>query len=591
MSTAAHIIGALLRFLLGLVRVLAEFAIHHRLTALAAFLAVAAAVIFHRAVLGRSAQSRRRTRALRWRAKLRLRPGPGYASLPEVVTRWGRLAALHHGRRMRPGMGFRARLFSPATAYAVRVGRAQYFRRVFARGEDQTLILAPQRTGKSGIIADRLLDHPGSAIVTSTRADLYQLTAGARSQRGPVYVFNPQHVGGLPSGFSWSLLDPCADLVMARRMASWLTGAMTGADSNLGNLEWFTSAADTALMTMLHAAAIGGYTITDVYAWCQLQGHEAALRVLASRPGNELLVGALHRVTETNRTAASIRESMSLSLAWATIPQMAAAATPQAGNGFSLAEFLANNGTLYLIAGGDEDSPVAPLFAAFTSWCAHGAGLIGSTAPAGKLDPPLWLGLDEVTQICPLALPLLLADTGGKGVQITAVAHGTSQLADRWGEHGMKTVWACCGTKIILGGISDAGTLEEISELCGTIVIGEDNSKTVRVVPPELIRALPDWRALVLRMNLNPVIVKFRPAWKRLGYRFGRRVPVYIPRQHAAQIPAREPVPAELEPALSEADLARFFDQAAPQPDPAPPAFPLRSGPDPRTFKPGKPAS
>jgi hypothetical protein len=590
MSTTGHIISALLRLLFAVVRLVVTLAIHHQLAALVAFAALAAAVVFYRRMLGRGAQSRRRARALRWRATLRLRPGPGYASLPEVVMRWGRLAALHHGRRMRPGMGFWSRLFSPATAYAVRIGRAQYFRRVFARGEDQTLILAPQRTGKSGIIADRLLDHPGPAIVTSTRPDLYNLTAGARSQRGPVYVFNPQHVGGLPSGFCWNLLDPCADLVMARRMASWLTGAMTGADSNLGNLEWFTSAADTALMAMLHAAAIGGYTITDVYAWCQLQGHEAALRVLASRPGNELLVGALRRVTETNRTAASIRESMSLSLAWATIPQMAAAATPRGGKGFNLAEFLAGNGTLYLIAAGDEDSPVAPLFAAFSSWCAYEAGLIGSTAPAGKLDPPLWLGLDEVTQICPLALPLLLADTGGKGVAITAVAHGTSQLADRWGEHGMKTVWACCGTKVILGGISDAGTLEEISELCGTIVIGEDDSKTVRVVPPELIRALPDWRALVIRMNLNPVIVKFRPTWKRLGYRFGRRVPVYIPRQHAAQIPAREPVPAELEPALSEADLAKFFAADPPQDTPVPAPFPLPSGPAPRTFKPGKPA-
>jgi type IV secretion system protein VirD4 len=326
---------------------------------------------------------------------------------------------------------------------------------------------------------------------------------------------------------------------------------------------------------MLHAAATGGYTIADVYAWCQLQGHEAPLRVLASRPGNELLVGALRRVLQDNRTAASIRESMSLSLAWATIPQMAAAATPQGGKGFNLAEFIAAAGTLYLIAAGDEDSPVAPLFAAFTSWCAHQAGLIGSTEPAGKLDPPLWLGLDEVTQICPVALPLLLADTGGKGIAITAVAHGTSQLADRWGEHGAKTVWGTCGTKIILPGISDAETLEEISGLCGTVVIGEDDGKTVRVAPPELIRTLPDWRALVLRMNLNPVIVKFRPAWKRLGFRFGRRVPVYVPRpqQAAAVIGPREP--AELESALTEADLARFFT-----PDPAqdtPPASTLPS--------------
>src|SRR6266566_860794 len=171
MTTAAHAIGALLRFLLTL----AQFAIHHRLTALVVLVTAAAAVLFYRRMLSRSAQSRRRVRALRWRARLRLRPGPGYASLSELVLRWGRLAALHHGRRMRPGMGFRVRLFSRATDYAVRLGRAQYARRAYARGEDQTLLIAPQRTGKSGIIADRLLDHPGPAIVTSTRADLYHL--------------------------------------------------------------------------------------------------------------------------------------------------------------------------------------------------------------------------------------------------------------------------------------------------------------------------------------------------------------------------------------------------------------------------------
>src|SRR5690349_18444740 len=107
------------RFLIGLVRDLAVLAVHHRFTALAVFAALAAGFLFYRSVLSRSAQRRHRARALRWRARLRLRPGPGYASLSELVLRWGRLAAVHHGRRMRPGMKFRARLFSRATGYAV----------------------------------------------------------------------------------------------------------------------------------------------------------------------------------------------------------------------------------------------------------------------------------------------------------------------------------------------------------------------------------------------------------------------------------------------------------------------------------------
>jgi type IV secretion system protein VirD4 len=535
------VIWALLLAALGVV--LFHEAIHHRYLILAPhrylilapFFAVVFAAVFYKAVLGRRAQVRRRVRALRWRTKLRLRPGPGYASLFELVFRWGRLAALHHGGRARPGLGYFARVFRRVTAYSVRLGRAQYGRRCLARMEDQQLILAPQRTGKSGIIADRLLDHPGPAIVTSTRTDLYQLTASARSCLGPLYVFNPQHVGGLPSNFAFDLLAPCRDLVMAKRMAGWFTGAIVTENTNLGNLEWFEKKGDVALMALLHAAAIGGYTIADVYRWVQLDGHENALRVLASQPGNELLIALLTRMFAENKTAGSVRETIDLSLAWAVIPALAAAVTPRPGEAFDLGEFLADNGTLYLIAAGDEDSPLAPLFRAFTSWAHWEAGLIGSTAPAGRLDPPLWLGLDEVTQICPVDLPVMLADSAGKGELITAVAHGTSQLEDRYGEAGAKTVWACCGTKVILGGISDAGALEDISQLCGTIVIGEDDSRTIRIVPPELIRALPDWRALVLRMNLSPVIIKFRPAWRRLGFRFGSRpAPVYVPRPAVA---------------------------------------------------------
>jgi hypothetical protein len=570
--------GGFASFVLGAIAGLFRFGARSPVTLLVLLALVAAPVLFWRRVLGRSAQGRRRSRALKWRIRLRLRPGAGFASLAELVFRWGRLAAVHHGGRIRPGLGYWARVFSPVTGYAVRLGRAQYFRRVFARGEDQTLILAPQRTGKSGIIADRLLDHPGPAIVTSTRADLYQLTAGSRSRRGPVYVFNPQGVGGIPSTFAFDLLAPCADLVMARRMAGWLTGALAGAGESHGNLEWFENAGDAAMMACLHAAAIGGYTITGVYGWTQLQGHENALRVLAGRPGRELLVAILSRTFQDNRTMASIRESMALSLAWAAIPQMAAAATPRLGEGFDLREFVMRNGTLYLIAAGDEDSPVAPLLASFVSWITVEAGQLGSMTRAGKLDPPLWLGLDEVTQICPVPLPVMLADSAGKGVLITAVAHSTSQLADRWGEHGMKTVWACCGTKMILGGVSDAQTLEDISRLCGNIAAGEDD-KVVPVVPPEVIRGLPDWRALVIRMNLSPVVVKFRPAWKRLGYRFGRRVPVYVPRPRFAEVLERDPVPAEMVPALSDADLDRL---RTPQDSGA---FPLPGGPDPASFR------
>ena len=102
-------------------------------------------------------------------------------------------------------------------------------------------------------------------------------------------------------------------------------------------------------MALLYAAANGGYTITDVYRWVQLDGHENAYRVLARQPGNELLIALLRGLRQLKATA-SIRDTMDLSLSWAVVPALAAAVTPRPGEAFDLGGFIAGNGTLYLIA-------------------------------------------------------------------------------------------------------------------------------------------------------------------------------------------------------------------------------------------------
>ena len=188
---------------------------------------------------------------------------------------------------------------SRTTDYAVRLGRGQWFRRAYARMEDQVLVMAAQRTGKTGIVADRILDHPGPVLATSTRADLYESTAGVRALRGPVHVFNPQGVGGVPSSLAWDLLGPCKDLVMARRMASWLKVPGIG-----GDLQWFQQKGDVALMSLLWAAAVTGRTILHVYEWVQLHGHAVCLEILASHPGSTRQMFAVaKRMFEENRTS------------------------------------------------------------------------------------------------------------------------------------------------------------------------------------------------------------------------------------------------------------------------------------------------
>ena len=137
------------------------------------------------------------------------------------------MAAVSYGARSRPGLSLLSRLTLPATEYAVRLGRAQYGRRLFAAFELHVLILAPPRTDKTGLLADRIIRHPGPVLTTSTRADLHQLTSNVRRAggRGPVYVFNPEQVGDVPSTFAWDLLGACTDELTAFKMADWLAGS------------------------------------------------------------------------------------------------------------------------------------------------------------------------------------------------------------------------------------------------------------------------------------------------------------------------------------------------------------------------------
>lgn len=334
------------------------------------------------------------------------------------------------------------------------------------------------------------------------------------------------------------MLGPCRDLVMARRMASWLTGGAKG--SGHGNIEWFEQKGEVALAGLLFAAAVSGATITDVFRWVQLDGHQKALQALAGHGTPEMLA-VVRRMLADNRTAGSVRDTIELSLAWAAIPALAEAVTPRPGDAvFDAEDFVLGRGTLYMIASGDEDSPLTPLFRALASYVHYQAGLLGTRARAGRLDPPLLMALDEVAVICPVDLPAMLADAAGKGILIMPVVHGVSQLEDRWGKPGGATIWATCGTKLLLPGISDDTTLESVSKLCGSVTTGEPpHDRVVRVVPPELLRTLPDWHALVVRMNLSPAVVRFRPVWKRPE----RRFPLSLLRPHPALLAVPQPLP------------------------------------------------
>ena len=61
------------------------------------------------------------------------------------------------------------------------LGRAHYRHGLRVPLEEHLLIMAPPRTYKTAFLADVILRYPGLVIATSTKADIYHLTAAVRA--------------------------------------------------------------------------------------------------------------------------------------------------------------------------------------------------------------------------------------------------------------------------------------------------------------------------------------------------------------------------------------------------------------------------
>src|SRR5216683_1690333 len=155
------------------------------------------------ALIPRRTLPKNRVRHHRLRLRLRLHPGRGHATAFELWLRWGRLAAYRGSRRTRPSLTRWERI-KQARGYAICIGRAHYFHRLWTDLQTHILMLAPPRSGKTALLARIICHWCGPVVSTTTKADVFTFTSGIRAKAGPLAVFNPQGIGGVPSTFRWS---------------------------------------------------------------------------------------------------------------------------------------------------------------------------------------------------------------------------------------------------------------------------------------------------------------------------------------------------------------------------------------------------
>jgi type IV secretion system protein VirD4 len=361
----------------------------------------------------------------RLRLALRLHPGRGHATVFELWRRWGRLAAFRRSGRSRRSLSAWQRLADP-DEHSLRLGRAHYGHQLRIPVEEHALVMAPPRTGKTALLARLILHYPGPVVSTTTKADVFELTSGIRARRGPVRVFNPQGIGGVPSTFRWNPIDGCEDEAVAIRRADGFANAVSMDGTE--DASFWSSKASSYLRGLFHAAALAGGDMRLVVAWA-LGNAEDAEEILADGGAVQWALELGELRGEAEKTAATIKMVLSRALAFMTDPKLMRSVLPEDGEPrFDIGAFLSQKGTLYLIAESEhDDSPVAPLFAAMAGEVHFVAAQLGQAQPGGRLDPPLLMALDEIVQTCPVPLPTWLADSGGKGIQLIPVAHGEAQ--------------------------------------------------------------------------------------------------------------------------------------------------------------------
>jgi type IV secretion system protein VirD4 len=474
-------------------------------------------------------------------ARATLRRTDGFATSGRVARVLSERAARRSAPQTRPTLTRPAT--HPAEAFGRLLGRTvrpEGGRRCFARWEDVVMVLAPPRAGKTALIGNYVIDAPGAALVTSTKVDILTLTQKLRAARGPVWVLNPEGMSGAGSTLRWSPIPACSDPARAIATAAYMVAAVEG--NGLADNTFWDGQNAKVLRSLLYAAAVAGASMWDLAAWITSPDSQEPLQILTHHPGTpQEWADALRQVmTAPDRTRNAVYLTLQRVVEFMADPAIAAATIPDphdpggaaGGGAFDVDAFVDSGcGTVYLLGSAKAHGGMGPLFAALTGLIFEAAKRRSQALPAGRLDPPLSMILDEATNICPVPLAQWASDAGGRGISLTYAIQSPSQLEARWGRPGAETIRQSSNAKVILGGLSVTHDLAEISELLGhrdeiTPVPYHPQAhraapqiRRVPVMSPAEIRQIPEGRALLLYRSLPPVEIVMRPVWKRRDVR------------------------------------------------------------------------
>ena len=463
----------------------------------------------------RAASTSSRTRQLAARA--------GLATREDVQLAAGRRQVLHRGKSARP----LAQVPSPMDV-GVYLGRSRGVE-CWASVEDSLITVGPPRSGKGlhQVIAG-ILDAPGAVVTTSTRPDNLAATLGVRDAIGPVAIFDPQGLGSA-GGVRWSPIRGCESPTIAIVRASGLASCAGFSKGGVSDGAFWHGQTEMALRGLLHAAAIDGAGINQLYRWGLEPASAIEAVAILNRSDNaaegwgDTLDGI---VRMDGRTRDAIWAGVRSALSALADPAVRKNLDPPDGEGLDPATFLRDRGTIYLLGTGVGASATSAFIAALLEDITEAARQVAAGNQGGRMEPPLSLILDEIANLCAVpSLPALMADGGGSGLSTHVVIQSLAQARDRWGEQAAAAMWDAATLRLILGGSAQPRDLQDLAAVCGerddevrNWSRGPDGGRTlststrrIPILPPDVLRTLPFGVGVLLARTAPPILLTMRP--------------------------------------------------------------------------------
>lgn len=417
----------------------------------------------------------------------------------------------------------------------------------WSTGEDSVGIVGPPRVGKtSGLITPMLYWWAGPAIVASTRGDVLRATGDwrrslAAPSGGEVMVYDPFRSEPGVSSMRWTPLDGCTDPALVYRRVAEMT-ATAGAGMSDG--EHWRSGAARILRGVLHAAALAGRPLTDVCNWLAVHDVRDAARILQSHdtPARSWAgsLEGLDRLGDRERGS-----FFSVALRTLEVIEEPTVAASTVDSDLDIDAFLASRSTLYVVSPSHYQAALAPMIVALITAITQRAAELAQAA-GGRIDPPLLVALDEVSNIAPINnLSGLVSEGAGRGI-ITMWADQTlDRLRERYGANQAAAIFGASSAKLVFGGMANDADLRMLSSWEGEHREAQMTHYAGGAEPADLLRPTPTGIAepqdtgrqhshtTIYRPKLPPERIRQTPefeAW--LWYRSDPAVLVATPPAH-----------------------------------------------------------